>query len=103
MRQVAPTERVGGEVREQNIGHALCVAPTRCELGPTRPRDHVTTVTRVHVLILPYSHSRRSGEGGMRVNKGETSLVTANREPERRCGDVRKRNMRNVLCGPCQP
>ena len=27
MRQVAPTERVGGEVREQNIGHAFCVAP----------------------------------------------------------------------------
>ena len=79
MRQVAPTERVGGEVREQNIGHAFCVAPTRCELGPTRPRDHVTTVTRVHVLILPYSHSRRSGEGGMRGNKGETSLVTANK------------------------
>ena len=43
----------------------------------TRPR--VTTVTRVHVLILPYSHSRRSGEGGMRGNKGETSLVTANK------------------------
>ena len=52
MRQVAPTERVGGEVREQNIGHAFCVAPTRCKLGPTRPRNHSNTCTRTYPTFI---------------------------------------------------